>query len=321
VAEEGAGPSSQKAWSGGAPPHRRRTSSSTPVTATEMPRSAPVDGFALAYDRGGAGDPVVLLHGWPGDRTDFEALVPLLSDRAELVVPDLRGFGASDKHPAPPAEAYSAAAQARSILGLLDELGLAAPVLAGYDIGSRIAQAAARAAPERVRALVISPPLPGAGDRVLTAGAQREFWYQPFHALGLVEELLDGRPDAVRAYLGHFWSHWSGPSFEPDDRRLDHLAEVYGPPGAMTASVAWYRAGSGMVAMSLAERAPTPEDRIAVPTTILWPEHDPLFPPAWSDRLDAFFAAVEVEHLAGAGHFTPVEAPEAFAAAIRRALG
>ena len=286
-----------------------------------MARSAPVDGFALAYDRSGAGDPVVLLHGWPGDRTDHAALASLLAGDAEVVVPDLRGFGASDKHPAPPAEAYSAAAQARSVLGLIDELGLASPVLAGYDIGSRIAQAAARAAPGRVRALVLSPPLPGGGRRVLEPEAQREFWYQPFHNLRLVEELLDGRPEAVRPYLRHFWSHWSGPGFEPDDRRLDHLTEVYAPPGAMTASVAWYRAGSGMVAMSLAERAPAPADRIAVPTTVLWPEHDPLFPPAWSDRLGEFFGDVEVGHLAGSGHFTPVEAPEAFAAAIRSALG
>jgi pimeloyl-ACP methyl ester carboxylesterase len=285
-----------------------------------MARSAPVDGFSLAYDRSGTGDPVVLLHGWPGDRTDYQALVPLLEGDAEVVAPDLRGFGASDRHPAPPAEAYSATAQARSVLALVDELGLADPVLAGYDIGSRITQAAARAAPGRVRALVISPPLPGGGRRVLEPEAQREFWYQPFHNLGLVEELLDGRPEAVRPYLRHFWSHWSGPSFEPDDRRLDHLAEVYSPPGAMTASVAWYRAGSGMVAMSLAERAPAPADRIAAPTTILWPEHDPLFPRAWSDRLGEFFGDVRVRHLDGVGHFTPVEAPEAFAAAIRDAL-
>jgi pimeloyl-ACP methyl ester carboxylesterase len=285
-----------------------------------MARSAPVDGFSLAYDRSGTGDPVVLLHGWPGDRTDYQALVPLLEGDAEVVAPDLRGFGASDRHPAPPAEAYSATAQARSVLALVDELGLADPVLAGYDIGSRITQAAARAAPGRVRALVISPPLPGGGRRVLEPEAQREFWYQPFHNLGLVEELLDGRPEAVRPYLRHFWSHWSGPSFEPDDRRLDHLAEVYSPPGAMTASVAWYRAGSGMVAMSLAERAPAPADRMAVPTTILWPEHDPLFPRAWSDRLGEFFGDVRVRHLDGVGHFTPVEAPEAFAAAIRDAL-
>jgi pimeloyl-ACP methyl ester carboxylesterase len=285
-----------------------------------MPRSAPVDGFSLAYDRHGAGDPVVLLHGWPGDRTDFDALVPRLERHAEVVVADLRGFGASDKHPASAADAYSAAAQARSVLGLLDELGLRAAVLAGYDIGSRIAQAVARAAPDRVRALVLSPPLPGAGDRVLTAAAQREFWYQPFHSLGLIEELVDGRPAAVRAYLRHFWSHWSGPAFEPDDRRLDHLEEVYGSHGALTASVGWYRAGSGMVATSLAEQAPARQERIAVPTTVLWPEFDPLFPRAWSDRLEAFFSAAELEFVDGVGHFTPVEAPRAFAAAIRRRL-
>jgi pimeloyl-ACP methyl ester carboxylesterase len=285
-----------------------------------MARSAPVDGFVLHYDRSGVGDPVVLLHGWPGDRTDYQDVVPLLEGGAEVVVPDLRGFGASDKHPAPPAEAYSAAAQARSVLGLLDELGLRTPVLVGYDIGSRIAQAVARGAPGQVRALVVSPPLPGGGRRVLTPEAQREFWYQPFHNLCLIEELLDGRPEAVRAYLRHFWSHWSGPAFSPDERRLDHLAEAYGQPGAMTASVAWYRAGSGMVAMSLAEQAPAPEDRVAVPMTVLWPEHDPLFPRAWSDRLGEFFSDVEVEPLDGVGHFTPVEAPEAVAAAIRRAL-
>jgi pimeloyl-ACP methyl ester carboxylesterase len=285
-----------------------------------MPRSAPVDGFSLAYDRHGAGDPVVLLHGWPGDRTDFDALAPRLERHAEVVVADLRGFGASDKHPAPATDAYSAAAQARSVLGLLDGLGLRGPVLAGYDIGSRIAQAVARTAPDRVRALVLSPPLPGAGDRVLTAAAQREFWYQPFHSLGLIEELVDGRPTAVRAYLRHFWSHWSGPAFEPDDRRLDHLVEVYGSPGALTASVGWYRAGSGMVATSLAEQAPPPQERIAVPTTVLWPEFDPLFPRAWSDRLEAFFSAAELEFLDGVGHFTPVEAPQAFAAAIQRRL-
>ena len=69
-----------------------------------MARSAPVDGFTLAYDRSGAGEPVVLLHGRPGDRTDYEALVPPLDAQAEVVVPDLRGFGESDKHPAPPAD-------------------------------------------------------------------------------------------------------------------------------------------------------------------------------------------------------------------------
>ena len=279
-----------------------------------MQRSAPVDGFSLAYERFGSGPPVVLLHGWPGDHTDYEALAPLLAGRAEVVVPDLRGFGGSDKHPEPPADAYSAVAQARSVVGLIAELGLERPVIAGYDVGSRIAQAIARDTPDAVRALVVSPPLPGAGDRVLTADSLREFWYQAFHQLPLVEQILDGDPAAVRAYLAHFWRHWSGPAFEPTEERLDHLAGIYGAPGAMTASIAWYRAGSGMVASSLAETEPA--ERIATPTTVLWQSDDPLFPRAWSDRLDRFFSHVELRPLDGVGHFTPLEAPQAFADAI-----
>src|SRR3954449_7752630 len=169
-----------------------------------MPRSRPVDGFALAYDDHGSGPAVVLLHGWPGDRRDHRRLVPLLSSSARVIVPDLRGFGASDKHREPPETAYSADAQARSVLALIDELDLGAAVLAGYDVGSRVAQAVARAAPERVRALVLAPPLPGVGDRVLQPEAQREFWYQAFHRLALAEEIVDGDPAAVRAYLRHF---------------------------------------------------------------------------------------------------------------------
>ena len=138
--------------------------------------------------------------------------------------------------------------------------------------------------------------------------------YQAFHQLTLIEEVFDGNLAAVRAYLAHFWRHWSGPAFEPTDERLDHLAAVYGGPGALSASVAWYRAGSGMVASSLAEGdAPA---RITTPTTVLWQSGDPLFPRAWSDRLDRFFSDVQLRPLDGVGHFTPLEAPQAFADAI-----
>ncbi|MFC4942334.1 alpha/beta fold hydrolase [Pseudonocardia sp. GCM10023141] len=283
-------------------------------------RTAAVDGFTLAYDRAGTGPAMVLLHGWPGDRTDYRALTPLLTDSVEVVVPDLRGFGESDKHLVDPALGYSAAAQARSVVGLIDELGLHRPVLAGYDIGSRIAQTVAATHPDLVGAIVVAPPLPGVGNRVLDAAAQSEFWYQPFHQLPLVEQLLDGRPEAIRTYLAHFWTHWSGPRFTPDAAHLDHLAAAYGAPGAFTASIGWYRSGAGTVARSLTETAPAPTDRIAVPTTVLWPEHDPLFPRAWSDRLDAFFSAVDLQFLDGVGHFPPLEAPERLAAAVLAAV-
>jgi pimeloyl-ACP methyl ester carboxylesterase len=285
-----------------------------------MLRSTRVDGFALAYERHGSGAPVLLLHGWPGDHGDWREVVARLDGGADVVVPDLRGFGESDKHPREPSQAYSAAAQAASVLGLMGELGLGPTVIAGYDIGSRVAQEIARTRPEVVRALVLAPPLPGAGERVLSADAQREFWYQHFHRLGMIEDIIDGREPAVRAYLEHFWSHWSGPGFMPSAAELDRLTVLYGAPGAFVASIGWYRAGAGTIARSLGEQAPAPDQRIAVPTTVLWPEHDPLFPPAWSDRLDEFFSSVSLQPLPGAGHFSPLEASDRFTQWIQAAL-
>jgi pimeloyl-ACP methyl ester carboxylesterase len=286
-----------------------------------MQMSAPCDGFRLAYDRRGADGPsVILLHGWPGDHTDFRYVIALLDKDLDVVVPDLRGFGRSDKHSVDPSEGYSAAAQADSIVALIDELGLDRPVIGGYDIGSRIAQTLAGGHPGLARHLVLSPPLPGVGSRVLDPNAQREFWYQSFHQLSLPDPLIDGNRDAVHAYLRHFWAHWSGPTFTIAHADLDHLVDLYSPPGAFAASIGWYRAGAGTVATSLAEQAPSPDRRVTTPTSVLWPEHDPLFPRQWSDRLDQFFTSVSLDTVDGVGHFTPVESPDEFAGLIKRAL-
>jgi pimeloyl-ACP methyl ester carboxylesterase len=56
-----------------------------------MRQVTPVDGFRLAYDRGGRGPAVLLLHGWPGDRADYREVAPLVADAAEAITPDLRG--------------------------------------------------------------------------------------------------------------------------------------------------------------------------------------------------------------------------------------
>ena len=277
-------------------------------------RSAAVDGFRIAYDRHGSGPAVVLLHGWPGHRGDYRDVVPLLEAHADVVVPDLRGFGESDRHDRPPQEAYSAEAQAASVLGLIEELGLERPLLVGYDVGNRVARSLAAAAPHAVSGMVLSPPLPGIGERILRRSD--EFWYQPFHRLELAERLIDGKPDAVRTYLEHFWDHWSAPGWSLAPDRFEEVVALYARPGAFTASIAWYRSGSGGVATALAEKP----HRIAPPTTVLWPEHDPLFPPAWADRLDEFFDEHELHHLAGVGHFVPLEAPQAVADATVRAL-
>jgi pimeloyl-ACP methyl ester carboxylesterase len=79
------------------------------------------------------------------------------------------------------------------------------------------------------------------------------------------------------------------------------------------------RAGAGTATTALAERPPCRDQRMSTPVSVLWPDHDPLFPRDWSDRLDEFFADVHLSTVDGVGHFTPVECPNEFAELILRA--
>jgi pimeloyl-ACP methyl ester carboxylesterase len=290
-----------------------------------MPHSNPVDGFRLAYtDSGPAGAEtaaVVLLHGWPGDGTDYRQVAPLLTAEHRVVVPDLRGFGDSDRHVGgDPDRFYSPSAQAASVAALIKELGLVRPVIAGYDIGSRVAQSVAREHPQQVGALALSPPMPGAGRRVLEPDVVPETWYQYFHRSPLSTLLIDGQRDKTHAYLRHFWSHWSAPGFDVDTPQFETLVDRYARPGAFEAATNWYRVGRGYIANAVAEQAPRSTERLTVPVHVLWQELDPLFPRAWADRLEEFFTDVTVHPIDGIGHFTPLEAPDAFAANIRAAI-
>lgn len=282
-------------------------------------RSAAVDGFALSYVRRGAGRPVLLLHGWPGFSYDWRRVLPRLARRADVVAPDLRGFGDSDGHEVEPLEAYTPDAQVRSLLGLLDELELPAVVVGGYDVGSRLAQTLARVAPERVRALVLSAPLyPGMGERRLSAPAQAEYWYQHFHRLPFADALIGRDRESVRIYLAHFYDHWVGRKDAVCPEEFEAVVDAYARPGALRSSIAWYRAGASAGVAANLDGGRT--GAISQPTAVLWGALDPLFPPAWADRLGEFFPASSLQVLEGVGHFTPFEAPDAWLQAVERIL-
>ena len=185
-----------------------------------------VDGFELAYDRAGSGPAVVLLHGWPGDRTDYRDLVPLLSG-CEVVVPDLRGFG-TPTSTSDPVEQYRGG-QARSVADLITSLGIARALVVGYDIGGRIAQALARSRPDLVSAMVISPPLPEVGTRVSARAAARVL-VPVVPPLPLSDQLIDGNPAAVRL-SGHFWSTGLGRNSPSPTRTSTTWSPSTGRPG------------------------------------------------------------------------------------------
>lgn len=244
---------------------------------------------------------VVLLHGWPGLPSDYDAVRALLPG-VRVEVPALAGLGDGFAGPMAPGAASAAAHAERLLAALPDDAPL---VVVGYDIGSRIAQAMVRAAPERIVAAVLTPGYPGIGTRAGAADLADRFWYQHFHRTPLAERLIDGREDAVREHLAFLIEAWSVDASVAAGPRFEEAVRAYARPGAFAAGIAWYRDNVGY-----AEGR-----RSRVPTTMLWPERDPLFPIEWADELPAWFEQVELRIVPG-GHFVPLEAPEAMASAI-----
>ena len=280
------------------------------------------DGLDLHYVRQGHGSPtVLLLHGWPGFWYDWRRVLPRLAHVTSVIAMDFRGFGASAKPDWPVKSAYTAEAQARNVLALLDQLHLETVVLAGYDVGSRVAQSLAQIAPGRVQGLALSAPVyPGFGTRPLEPAAQKERWYQHFHTIPQADQLIGHDRETVRLYLSYFYDHWVGNKRALRAKEFDAIVDTYAQPEAMRGSIAWYRAGggSGQIASASPQTQSAP---ITHPTAVVWGEADPILVPSWADRLAEFFSQlVRMQLLAGIGHFVPFEAPDAFVEAIRAVL-
>jgi len=111
----------------------------------------------------GTGTPLVLVHGFPLDRTSWSEVAKLLAADARVVLPDLRGFGRS-----PVTEGvYSMELLAEDLAALLDRLSIDQAILAGHSMGGYVTLAFARAFPERLAglALVTSHAIEDAPDR------------------------------------------------------------------------------------------------------------------------------------------------------------
>ena len=92
---------------------------------------------ALAHTRTGAGAPLVLLHGIGSSRRAWDPVIPALAGHFDVIAVDLPGFG--DSGPLPPEVEPRPAALAAAVAGLLDDLGITAPHVAGNSLGGWVA--------------------------------------------------------------------------------------------------------------------------------------------------------------------------------------
>ncbi|THF77507.1 alpha/beta fold hydrolase [Cohnella fermenti] len=111
-----------------------------------MPTITGADGLRISYLEEGTGIPVVLLHGYCGDKHYFDEVIPLLAWRFRVIAPDCRGHGESGATEG----AYPMELLAEDIIGLLDALGIGQAFVLGHSMGGYTALAFAEKQPDRL---------------------------------------------------------------------------------------------------------------------------------------------------------------------------
>lgn len=281
-------------------------------------RRLPGEGIGIDALVGGSGPPLLLLHGWPQTRLCWSAVAPALADSFTVVVPDLRGYGRSDKPAGGGDHAdYSKRMMARDQIATMRALGFDRFAVGGHDRGGRIAYRLALDHPEAVTRLACLDIVPTA-DVWASMGADEAvgMWHWPFQAQpdGLPEKMIGADPAwFVRTILDR--QSGEGAAF-PDANVADYLA-CAADPATVHGWCEDYRAGWTIDrALDEADR----ERRLAMPLLVLWGESGSLkgkdalalWHP-WAER-------VEGEALPG-GHFVPEEQPDAVVAHFRRFFG
>ncbi|MEU8923060.1 alpha/beta fold hydrolase [Kitasatospora sp. NPDC048545] len=151
-----------------------------------------VNGIRMHWVSAGAGDPVVLLHGWPQTWYEWRHLIPVLAREYLVIAPDLRGWGETER----PAGGYDVATAATDVRCLLDRLGLDGVHVVGHDWGTPVGYHLAATARDRVRSFTaLEASIPGAGGEDLLdfSRSWNPLWFFPFLATpGLPQQLIGG---------------------------------------------------------------------------------------------------------------------------------
>jgi pimeloyl-ACP methyl ester carboxylesterase len=189
------------------------------------------DGVELEVRDQGSADapPVLLVHGFPDSSYLWRHQVEALTGAGlRAIVPDMRGFGASDKPAA--VEDYRLTRAVADLVATLDALGILRASLVGHDWGAAVAWLLAALRPDRIERLVaMSVGHPGAQRR--TIADREKAWYMLlFQFEGVAEELL--RRDGWRLFR-----EWLR-----EDGDVERYVEDLSRPGALTAGLSWYRA-------------------------------------------------------------------------------
>ncbi|HEX6966899.1 MAG TPA: alpha/beta fold hydrolase [Gemmatimonadaceae bacterium] len=240
----------------------------------------------------GVGEPIVFIHGFPTSSHLWCDVVPCMPEGHRVVVPDLLGYGRSDR---PDEQDVGIKGHAERIIALLDTLRISYASIVGHDVGGGIAQYLAIKHPTRVARLALIDSV--AFDDWPTRNVKLAKASLPLtRHLPATWILSILRGDLQRGYT--------------DQDRGARSVDIYIRP---------FSAAKGrdvlvehMLSLDPAdtEALTTRLKDIVAPTAIVWGAHDPFLPTAIAKRLHESIPGSTLDIIPDARHFTPEEAPE-----------
>lgn len=265
--------------------------------------------LSVNYLREGKGPPLILLHGWPEFGRAWKENIPALSEKFDVIVPELRGFGGTRRRDGAPVENTTADILTTDLKEFLDAINIERVSIVSHDVGAYVAQGFARAHPYQTAALFFFDcPYAGVGTRWGEATHLKEMFYQYFHQWPMAEELVGYNRDTCRIYFSHFLKRWSA---DPHvfDKDLELWVDNFMMPGNIKGGMEWYRGALAMRLKWITEGAPK-VDPITCPTRVFWGEKDNIAKIEWADNLGDYFSDLKFSPAPNAGHFVHYEQPE-----------
>ncbi len=241
---------------------------------------------------------VVLLHAFPLDKRLWDDVVDAVAEADwDVVIPDLRGFGESAFNEDGPDEDPALSWMARDVLDILDRIGVNAAVVVGLSLGGYVAMEIARQDASRIAGLVLVDTKASADHEEARANRLR-----------VAEQVLEAGSTAAlaRAMIPALL----GPTTQ--SRRPEVVARVRDwIEEADPVGVAWAQ-------RAMAARPDSHADLAAlnVPALVVWGDEDALSPRAEQDSMLESLHDARFVEIAGSGHLSAVEAPDAVSAAL-----
>jgi 3-oxoadipate enol-lactonase len=238
----------------------------------------------MAYDMAGSGPSVVLLHGYPFNRSMWREQAAALSAKYRVITPDLRGHGETSVTPDATMEEM-----ARDVIALLDELGIERVTLGGLSMGGYVALALYRRFPLRVRALVLADTRPQADTE--EARRNREEQAQKILANGM-QSIAD---DFLKKVL-------TPATFSEKPQTVESVRQMIlktDPRGAAAA----------LRAMAVRHDQTVFLEEIFAPTLIIVGSEDQLTPPKDAELMKREIRGSRLEIIEGASHLSNLERP------------